>query len=90
MIDPNTPVEKLRNIGPKSGELLRAIGITTYAELAEVGTLESWRRVKAIAPYRVSLNWLYAIEGALTDTHWNQLPQPVIDELRAAAAASPD
>lgn len=87
---PDTPVEQLKNIGVKSGELLRAAGITTYAELAEIGTLESWRRVRAIAPYRVSTNWLYAIEGALMDTLWTQLPQPVRDELRAAAKASSD
>ncbi len=87
MLPPDTPVEKLKNIGPKSGELLRAVGITTYGELAAVGTLESWRRVRAVAPYRVSTNWLFAIEGALTDTHWNRLPQPVMDELRAAAKA---
>ena len=87
MLDPNTPVEKLKNIGVKSGELLRAVGISTYGELAEVGTLESWRRVKAVAPYRVSTNWLFAIEGALTNTLWTQLPQPVMDELRAAAKA---
>lgn len=90
MPEADTPVEALRNIGPRSGELLRAVGITTYAELAAVGTLESWRRVRAVAPYRVSMNWLYAIEGALTDTDWKALPELVREELKAAAHATMD
>jgi hypothetical protein len=84
MTAPGTPVEKVRNLGPKSAALLREVGIRTYAELANVGAIEAFRRARAFAPHRVSLNLLYALEGALTNTHWNQLPEPVREELRAA------
>lgn len=82
---PDAAIETLKNLGPKSARLLHEVGIHTYADLMDVGAVGAYRRARAIAPDRVSLNLLYALEGALTNILWNQLPDPVRDELRSAA-----
>ncbi|MDQ3205677.1 MAG: TfoX/Sxy family protein [Pseudomonadota bacterium] len=64
---------KLRNIGPKSAAWLRQVGLRTPEELAEVGPVEAFMRVKR-AGFKPTLNLLYAIEGALLDCHWQEVP----------------
>ena len=65
---------KLRNIGPKSAAWLRQVGLRTQEDLEGVGAVEAFIRVKR-AGFRPSLNLLYALEGALLDCHWQQLPE---------------
>ena len=60
--------EKLRNIGPKSAAWLRQVGLRTHQDLAAIGPLEAFMRVRR-AGFKPSLNLLYAIEGALLDCH---------------------
>lgn len=83
---------KLRNIGPKSAAWLRQVGLRTQEDLAAVGSVEAFLRVKR-AGFRPSLNLLYALEGALLDCHWQQLPEARRGELvlayDAAAALLP-
>lgn len=64
--------EKLQNIGPKSAAWLRQVGIHQRAELAELGAVDAFIKVKR-AGFRPSLNLLYALEGALCDCHWQAL-----------------
>lgn len=75
---------KLRNIGPKSSAWLRQVGLRTREELAEIGSVEAFMRVKR-AGFKPTLNLLYSIEGALLDCHWQELPEARRDELVAAA-----
>ncbi|KAF1711549.1 transcriptional regulator [Pseudoxanthomonas kalamensis DSM 18571] len=74
---------KLRNIGPKSAAWLRQVGLRTHEDLAEVGAVEAYMRVKR-AGFRASLNMLYALEGALLDCHWQEIPDDRRAELVAA------
>lgn len=69
----NTP-EKLVNIGPKSAAWLRQVGIRTHAQLADAGALGAFIKVKR-AGFRPSLNLLYALEGAILECHWRDLPE---------------
>jgi DNA transformation protein len=64
----------MRNLGPKTADLLIAVGITTPAALAEVGTVEAWHRLKIRFPRQVNRIAAYAIEGALLDLDWRTLP----------------
>ena len=66
--------EKLRNIGPKSAAWLRQVGLRTREDLAEVGAVDAFMRVKR-AGFKPSLNLLYALEGALRDCHWQEVPE---------------
>jgi hypothetical protein len=79
--------EKLRNIGPKSAAWLRQVGLRTRGDLAAAGTVEAFMRVKR-AGFKPSLNLLYALEGALLDCHWQEVPDARRNELVAAAEAA--
>jgi len=78
---------KLRNIGPKSAAWLRQVGLRSHEDLAAVGSVEAFMRVKR-AGFRPSLNLLYALEGALLDCHWQQLPDDRRGELLQAYDAA--
>ncbi|MBW3550297.1 MAG: TfoX/Sxy family protein [Proteobacteria bacterium] len=83
---------KLRNIGPKSAAWLRQVGLRTHPELAEIGAVEAFMRVKR-AGFKPTLNLLYAIEGALLDCHWQEIQdsrrQQLVSEAEAAIAQLP-
>jgi hypothetical protein len=78
---------RLRNIGPKSAAWLRQVGLRTLDDLAAAGPVEAYMRVRR-AGFRPGLNLLYAIEGALNDTHWQEVPEARRVELVAAAEAA--
>ena len=82
-----TPGTKLRNIGPKSAAWLRQTGIRTQEDLEAVGSLAAYVRVKR-AGFKPSLNLLYALEGALCDCHWQEVPDARRGELVSAADAA--
>ena len=77
----------MRNIGPKSAAWLRQVGLRTPEALAEAGALGAFMRVRR-AGFKPSLNLLYALEGALTDCHWQEVPEARRAELVAAAEAA--
>ena len=76
--------EKLRNIGPKSMAWLRQTGVRTLDDLKAVGALSAYVRVKR-AGFKPSLNLLYALEGAILDCHWQEIPDLRRSELILAA-----
>jgi DNA transformation protein len=63
---------QLKNLGMASVNILRAVGINTYADLNRTGAVEAYRRIKA-RDINVSKVMLYALQGALMDVHWNDL-----------------
>ena len=78
---------KLRNIGPKSAAWLRQVGLRSREDLEAVGAVEAFMRVKR-AGFKPSLNLLYALEGALLDCHWQEVPEARRTELVLAADAA--
>lgn len=78
---------KMRNIGPKSTAWLRQVGLRTRQELEAAGPVDAYMRVRR-AGFRPSLNLLYALEGALRDCHWQEVPDERRKELVAAAEAA--
>jgi TfoX/Sxy family transcriptional regulator of competence genes len=79
--------EKLRNIGPKSAAWLRQVGLRTQDDIAAVGTVEAFMRGKR-AGFKPTLNLLYAIEGALLECHWQEVPEARRQQLVAEAEAA--
>jgi DNA transformation protein len=63
----------LKGLGTASRTLLASAGIDSPRKLAKLGAVESYRRVKAMHPKRVSLNLLWALEGALTGRDWREV-----------------
>lgn len=62
----------LKNLGMASVNILNAIGIHSYDELSEVGSVQAYCKIKARGIH-VSKVMLYALQGALMDVHWNDL-----------------
>ena len=78
------PIEKLRNLGPKSAHWLEQAGIRTCGDLKQTDAVAAYLMVKQQQP-RCSLNLLYALHGALTGVHWNQLSEKIRQQLRTEA-----
>lgn len=71
----------MRNIGPTSSRWLAAVGIHTLDDLRKVGVVNAYNLVRAQG-YNATLNLLWALQGALTDTPWNALPESVKQDLQ--------
>ena len=67
---PPVETETLPGLGTVSRTLLASVGINNAADLRTLGAVAAYRRAKAAQPKRVSLNLLWAIEGALSGRDW--------------------
>lgn len=74
----------MRNLGPVSRAWLAAIGIHTLQDLQQTGPETAWLLLRQHG-YRVSLNLLYAMAGALDDCDWRQLPPQRKQQLQELA-----
>jgi hypothetical protein len=72
----------MKSLGPKSSEWLASVGIHTLDDVAALGVVEAYKRVKAAYPDKVSLNLLYGLQAALLDISWNELPPDIKAELK--------
>jgi len=83
---------KLRNIGPKSAAWLRQVGLRSEQDLAAVGAVGAFMKVRR-AGFKPSLNLLYSLEGALVGRHWQEVPearrQQLVAEYEAAVGELP-
>jgi hypothetical protein len=70
-------MSKLRNLGPKSSEWLSAVGVHSLEDVERLGVVETYLRVKAAFPDRVSLNMLWGLQGAVMEIPWNQIPEDI-------------
>ena len=77
-----TRISDMRNLGPKSEAMLAAAGIATPQALATCGAVAAFIALKR-AGQPVSLNALWAIEGALSDRDWRDVARN--DKLRLLA-----
>jgi DNA transformation protein and related proteins len=75
----------MKNMGPKSSEWLAAVGIHTLDDVAKLGVVETYKRVKAAYPEKVTLNMLWGLQAALLDLPWNELPPYIKETLRKQA-----
>ena len=72
----------MRNLGPISAARLRAAGIETPEELRRVGAVDAYVMLRAANPFEISVVFLYALHGAVTDTDWRQLSESTRARLR--------
>ena len=77
----DTPIGKLRNLGPTSTAWLAAAGVRTRGDLRQRGAAATYLAVAA-KQGNVSLNLLYALEAALMDLNVTLLPSAIKDSLR--------
>jgi DNA transformation protein len=62
-------IADLPNFGPKSQQMLAQAGIKTVEQLRKLGSVLAYLQVKRSGG-NASLNLLWAMEGALTNQHW--------------------
>lgn len=74
----------MKNLGPISGGWLNTIGIETRADLEKMG-IEAAFEGLVLQGFNVNALMLYAMEGALRDIHWNEIPEKRKAELRKMA-----
>lgn len=80
------PVDRLRNLGPKSRAWLAEIGITDIDALREIGAVEAYARLRFQFGRSISRNMLHALAGAIADQDWRLLSAEHKAELDAAVA----
>jgi DNA transformation protein and related proteins len=76
----------LINLSPESSQLLEQVGIEDRQKLAELGSVGAYVEIhrKGLRP---SLNLLYALEGALRNMPWTNLPYHIRASLTLEADA---
>jgi len=70
------------NIGKELEKKLTLVGINSIEELKAAGSEKAFLRIKAIDS-GACINMLYAIEGAVNDIRWHNLPADRKMELKA-------
>ncbi len=75
-------VRELSNIGAQTASWLESIGVTSLEDIETLGVIEVYERLRALYPENVSLNALWALQGALLEIPWNQLPKSMKENLK--------
>ncbi len=74
-------LSKLPNIGKVLEKQLNDVGINTVNDLINLGSKETWLRIKEIDD-SACLNRLMALEGAIQNIRWHNLSEEDKDNLR--------
>ena len=79
--------KQLKNIGPKLAARLIESGIDTPEKLRTLGARKAYRAMyengDSYGDYNAA--YLYALEGAVRDCDWSDIPSAVKDECKAFA-----
>ena len=80
-------VGNLKNIGATVAARLNAVGIRTRGDLERVGAVSAYCEMKQRFPQtRLPIcYYLYSLEGALRDQHWDSLGVDIKHSLKAKA-----
>ena len=80
----NSDLRKAKNIGTTIEKYLNEIGIFTLADLAETTSVEAFMKIRKQYPERTMpiCYYLYSLEGALLNLHWNDIPSELKEELK--------
>jgi DNA transformation protein and related proteins len=88
-------IANLPNLGPKSQQMLATAGIRTFADLQALGSVAAYVKTKRSGA-KVSLNLLWALEGALSGLHWQQVARDhrtslllALEQLERSGIAAP-
>lgn len=76
-----TRIRDLQGLGPASEKMLTEAGIETVEQLRELGALRAFVQVSNHRSKPPSVNLLYALAGALEETHWLNIARKQKGEL---------
>lgn len=69
----NLKLRDLKGLGPKSENCLHEVGIHTLEELKTMGAVRAFIKLRNECSVKPSLNFLYALVGALENEHWTKI-----------------
>lgn len=74
---------ELPNIGPTIENRLNEVGVRSRADLKRLGAVNAYLRIRAKYPRRtISVcYYLYSLQGALMNLHWDDVPERLKKEL---------
>lgn len=80
----NSDLRNVKNIGKTIEKYLNEIGIFTLADLAETTSAKAFIKIREQHPEKTIpvCYYLYSLEGALLNLHWNDLPSELKEELK--------
>ncbi len=76
-----TELTSLKNIGKEMERKLKTVGINSAEELKEIGSEEAFFKLKLRYP-EICLVHLYALQGAIDDVEFNELPEEIKRKLK--------
>jgi len=65
-------IESMRNMTPRSSQQLASVGINTIEKFRTMGSVVAYVKLLRGCT-NIGPNMLWALEGALTNTHWEQV-----------------
>ncbi|MDN3651478.1 TfoX/Sxy family DNA transformation protein [Thalassotalea ponticola] len=68
-------IANLKGLGPKSEKCLNDIGIKTRSDLESIGPVKAFVKLRNECYVKPSLNFLYAMVGAIEGKHWTKIAQ---------------
>ena len=74
-------ISKLRNLGPTSEKILNSIDVYTLDDIKELTPVVIFHILKSKG-YNVSLNIVYALQGAIMYLHYLEIPEEIKIELK--------
>lgn len=74
---------KFKYFGPVGTKWLESIGIDSMEQLGKIGSVEAYHKIKERHP-GANIVMLYALEAALWDLPWNELPSDLKEQLKAS------
>lgn len=80
-------VQDMRNLGPVTARMLAEIDIVSDDDLRNLGSVETYHRLKFRFGRHVTILALYAMEAALCDCDWRNLDPDIKAFLRQQVGA---
>jgi len=86
----NRPLSDLKNIGKTVSCRLHELGVTKEAELKKLGAAKAYKWLSEQTPNKhlPVCYYLYSLEGAIQNKHWNELSEKEKQKLRHDAGLS--
>lgn len=76
-------IKDLPNLRLATERMLKKAGIESVEHLESKGSIGAFKAIQATHPTNVSIELLWALEGAIKGTHWSVIPQTRREELLA-------
>ncbi|WP_256384014.1 TfoX/Sxy family DNA transformation protein [Photobacterium toruni] len=76
-------IKDLPNLRLSNERMLKKVGIKTIEQLHNIGALDAYKALQKIQEASLSLELLWALEGAIHGQHWSVIPKSRRNELLA-------